>query len=378
MQELDYKKPTILIAGGGTAGHINPALAIAQALVRRRTDWQIIFCGSENGPEKNLVERQGFHFQAISAAPFEFTKPKMLLEAVQAFFRGKKQCSKLMGQYNVFATIGTGGYVAAPLMAAAKALNIPRILHEQNAHPGKATKVMSKGASCVCVSFPNTLESFPRAKKVVLTGNPIDEKFFQDMREDSRQVLGMSKKKRYVLVSGGSLGALTVNLAITDLVTILRRNPSATPYALHLVTGRKYFQEFKDKLRQYSDIVRVSDYIYNMPEEMAAADVVIGRAGAGTCAELAALGKASILIPYPYAKGDHQRKNAEALVSNGAAVLILDQDVSGQMLKQKLDEIFNDEHRLVRMSENARALAQAEAADLIVDELLLLTESAYE
>ena len=124
--------------------------------------------------------------------------------------------------------------------------------------------------------------------------------------------------------------------------------------------------------------MRVSDYIYNMPEEMAAADVVIGRAGAGTCAELAALGKASILIPYPYAKGDHQRKNAEALVSNGAAVLILDQDVSGQMLKQKLDEIFNDEHRLVRMSENARALAQAEAADLIVDELLLLTESAYE
>lgn len=369
MSKIEADKPTIFIAGGGTAGHINPALAIAKQITKSNRYVQIIFCGNKNGPEKNLVEREDFPFIAIEAEPFEYAKPKLFLRAIRAFRNGKKQCLKLFEKYDVKAVVGTGGYVCAPLMAAAKDKSIPRILHEQNAYPGKATRFLSNGAQSVCVSFENTLNSFPRAENVVLTGNPIDQRFFEDRRDEIREHLGMSKHKRYVLVSGGSLGALTINHAITDLVAILKRNPSSTPYAIHLVTGRKYHQEFREKLKPFQDIVQVSEYIYDMPEQMAAADLVIGRAGAGTCAELAALGKPSILIPYPYAKGDHQRKNAEALVSNGAAVLILDQDVTGQLLKQKLDEIFIDESRIQRMAMNAKSLAKEDAAKLIVDEV---------
>lgn len=368
--QLEKNRNLILIAGGGTAGHVNPALAIGQELRKRYPEIQLLFLGSPTGPEKELVEREGFLFYWIDASPFETRNLSFIYNGFKSLFRGIKQCDELLRKYRVIATVGTGGYVSAPLMQAARKRRVPRILHEQNAYPGKATRVMSKDAEVVCVSLPDTVDNFPLAKRVVLTGNPIAEKFFQNYRKDAREELGIGDKERYVLVSGGSLGALTINNAIVDLVSLLKISPSSTPYKIHLVTGRKYHQEFRDKLKDMSSLVKVSDYIFDMPQEMAAADIVIGRAGAGSIFELSAMGKPSILIPYPHAKGDHQYKNAQSLVKAGAAVLVSDQDVSGERLKNILDDLFLHEDKLSYMAKQASTLAKSDAAAKIVDEII--------
>ena len=161
---------------------------------------------------------------------------------------------------------------------------------------------MSGGVACVCISFENTRSYFKSAKKVLLTGNPIAPEFFEDTRAEARERLGIIGKQRYVLATGGSLGSVTINHATSDLAARLYRNPSSTPYKIHLVTGRKHYSEVKEQLEDYGDYLRLSDYVFDMHDQLAAADLVICRAGAGTCAELAAMGKPSILVPYPHAK----------------------------------------------------------------------------
>ncbi len=367
---LDKTCPTVIFTAGGTSGHINPALAVASELRAERPDLQIVFAAREVGMETELIPRAGFPLYYVESVPFEFARPRIFLAAITAYFRGQKQALEMMRQLNVRAVVGTGGYVSAPVVSAGKKLGIPRILHEQNAYPGKSTRSMSKGASAVCVSFENTIEYFPKAQKVVLTGNPIATHFFEDRRDEARERLGIGPKQRYVLATGGSLGAVTLNQAILDLNERLKLHPSSTPYTTHLITGKKRFQEVRQQVNKQDPLLKVSDYVYDMPDQLAAADIVICRAGAGTCSELAAMGKPSILVPYPYAKGDHQTKNAQAMVDRGAAMLIPDQDLKGIELKHLLDELFLNEAKLQAMGEQARSLAQPDASSKIVREIL--------
>lgn len=370
LKELDPSKPCFVVAAGGTAGHINPALAIADEIRRLSPDTQIVFCGNGDGSENELVRRQGYPFYWIEAEPFEFARVEWIIEAVTAYFRGLKQSKELLGRLNVKAVIGTGGFVSAPVISAAKSKGIRFFLHEQNAFPGKSTRSLSRGAACVFISYENTRGAFSKARRVVLTGNPVAARFFEDRRHEARERLGLSDKQRYVVATGGSLGAVTINYAVSDLTARLRLNPSSTPYHINLITGHRYFKEVYKTMKDYKDILTITEYAYDMPDQIAAADLVICRAGAGTCAELAAMGKPSILIPYPHAKGDHQTKNAAAFVENGAAILIADQDVSGQLLKAKIDEVFLNEDKLQAMGAEARALARPDAANRIACEIL--------
>ena len=369
-------KVDFILTGGGTAGHINPALAVGKAILAEQADAKILYCGNKENPESDLAQRAGFNFHHIAAEPFEFSSPSFLWRAVKAFFKGRKEAMAFLKEARPQAILGTGGYVQAPLLAAAKKLHIPYVLHEQNAIPGKSVRLMSGKAQAVCVSFENTLRDFPRAKKTVYTGNPVDPIFFEDRKEALRLAQGMNPKESYVLVTGGSQGALSINTAILNLVSSLATEPALKPYKIHLVTGTRYYDEFKEKFKPYMKQVpiKLSSYVYDMADQMAISDVVIARAGAGTCSELAALHKPSILVPYPYAKGDHQRFNAETLVDRGAAMLIPDQDLDAESLRHTLDDLFNDPTKLYQMGQNAGNLAQKEAAAKIAHEVFLCTE----
>lgn len=369
LKHLDPEKETMVFAAGGTAGHINPALAIAEELHRQKPEIQIVFAGRGGSVENDLVARQGYPFYWIEAAPFG-TSPKAAFRALRALWTGRREAQELLRALKVSAAVGTGGYVQAPVIAAAQSLGIKTFMHEQNAYPGKSVKSFSRKADCVFVSYENTLDAFPKARRVELSGNPIGKGFFEDRRAEARERLGLSEKRRYVVITGGSLGALTLNTAAADLAARLKMNPSAVPYLIHLICGRKHYKAMQEALKDFKGQIKLTEYAFDMPDQMAAADLVICRAGAGTCAELAAMGKPSILVPYPYAAADHQTKNAEAFVDKGAAVLIPDQDVSGQVLKNIIDELFLEPAKLRGMSDAAQALAKPDAASRIVDVIL--------
>ncbi len=375
LASLDRSKPVAIFAAGGTSGHINPALAVAAALAKASPSLQILFLGRHEGLESELVPRAGFPLFFIEAGAFELDL-RYMLGAARAYFSARRDTIELFTLLDVRVVFGTGGFVSAPVMGAANAKKVPLVIHEQNAFPGKATLSAAKGASCICISFENTREDFKRARKVVLSGNPIDDLFFEDRRQEAREKLGIKGKQRYVLATGGSLGASSINRAVTDLALLLERNPSSTPYKLHLITGKKHYKEVKDQLPQGQTAVILSDYVYDMADQMAAADLVICRAGAGTCAEIAALGTPSILVPYPYAKGDHQTKNAAQLVQAGAAILIPDAQLNGQDLRNRLEDLFQSETKLQKMAQAAKSLSQPDAAAIIVREIQEAMEAA--
>ncbi len=375
LRGIDPAKPVALFSAGGTSGHINPALAVAQALAKAAPTLQILFLGRHEGLESELIPRAGFPLYYIEAGAFEMNL-RYLVGASRAYLQTRREVKELTKKLDVRVVFGTGGYVSAPVMSAALSRKIPLVLHEQNAYPGKANLSVAKGAASVCISFESTREDFKGAKRVVLSGNPIAEHFFEDRRQEARDKLGVKGKQRYVLATGGSLGASSINRAVSELALLLERNPSSTPYKLHLITGKKHYQEVKEQLPSGQTSVILSDYVYDMPDQMAAADLVICRAGAGTCAELAAMGTASILVPYPYAKGDHQTKNAAALVDAGAAILVADAGLHGQGLRDILEELFQDEKKLAKMAVAAKALAKKDSADIIVREILTAMEDA--
>lgn len=367
---LDKQKPVLLFGAGGTAGHINPALAVADQIAEMNPDVQLLFCGNLEGPEYDLVRRRGYLFYRVNAGPFELDSLSFMLRAVKCFFQGRREAKQLMKSFNVKGVLGTGGYVMAPVIAAARRLKIKTFIHEQNAYPGKSTRSFAKNTDCVFISYPGTESYFTKAKKVILTGNPVAASFFEDTRNEAREKLGLSPKRRYVVVTGGSQGARTINSAIVDLAAELRRNPSGTPYFIHLITGKAYYSEVSALCRDSQDILRVSEYAYDMQDQFAAADLIVCRAGAGTCAELAAMGKPSILVPYPYAAGDHQNKNAQVFVDQGAAFVIPDQEISGLSLRNKFDELFLHPEKLEYMGSQAKQLAKPDAAREIAAEIL--------
>ncbi len=377
------KSLTIAISGGGTSGHVNPALAIAHGLQKLRPDIDIIFTGSKDGIESELVPRAGFEFIEVAAYPFENT-PADIYKAVRDFWRGTQQCKKLIKKRQVSAIIGTGGYVAGPLLAAAKKLRIPRLIHEQNAFPGRSNRLMSRGADVVCVSYETSVPFFKKAKRVVLTGNPISDKFFNTSKKAARQELELSDDDFLILVTGGSLGARSINRSSIELAQAYaeysKQHKGAQIPKVLLASGKTLYDEGLNMannagLMGYQGL-KIENYLYNMVSYMAAADIVISRAGAIACAELAALGKAAILVPFPFAKGDHQRHNALAFVEKEAGICIDDENLSGACLFKAIEEIRGTSGKLASMEKAAATLASPTAAQDICTEFLTLVPSA--
>jgi UDP-N-acetylglucosamine--N-acetylmuramyl-(pentapeptide) pyrophosphoryl-undecaprenol N-acetylglucosamine transferase len=360
------ENPVVFFAGGGTSGHINPALAIADRLRAVYPAARIVFCGTASGLESDIVPRSGYDFEVIRASGFPRRLNRRLLRAFQDYFAGKRRSLELLRRYRPDVVVGTGGYVCGPVLAAAKQAGIPILIHEQNAFPGQSNRLMSRGADAVCISYPQTAAYFARAKKVVVTGNPVRAEFWQLDPLSARAELGIEPDRNLLLATGGSRGARTINRATVEFV---RLNPGLKARVL-LVCGKELAEETR---RAAADLpperLEIHEYLYDMPLYMAAADLLICRAGAITCAEVAALGKAAVFVPYPYAAADHQTYNARAFTDRGAGLLCPDAELTGAWLSDRVPELLLNDEKRRKINAEVRMMAKPAAVDDIFREL---------
>lgn len=360
-----------IVTGGGTAGHINPAITIADALkefyAAKGEPCEIIFTGRENGLEGELVPKAGYEMKFIEAKPFPMKPSRKMVKAAETLKRGGLECDRIIDEYKPDAVIGTGGYVCAPLLLAAMRKKIPVILHEANAFPGRANKTIGRRASLVLTGFPNLEQDFPKAGKVVFTGNPIRKIMFGNDISECRKKLGLSDDDLLVFAMGGSLGAKTIN----DFIFKAAADPELSKVKFVLSSGKQ--QSLGIDESEIPSNVKVMKYIDEPNVYLCAADISITRAGAVTCAETAAVPSCSVLIPYPYAAHDHQTYNASAFADVGGCVMMSDSDVSEGKLLPVLKDLLKDKDRRMKIRENAAKLAVKDCSERItgaIDELL--------
>ena len=349
----------ILFAGGGTAGHINPALSIANYIKEQDADFEALFIGTKRGLEQKLVPSADYKIKYIDVCGFD---RKNLLKNVSVLIKLQKSKSDTIKILKDFApdwVICTGGYVSGPVMLAAKKLGIPSIIHEQNVYPGLTVRGSERYATYVAVSFSETVEHLKYKNKCVITGNPVRPEILRADKKQAREQLGLSDKP-FVLVFGGSLGAKKINDTMLKMLKMLDGSID-----ILFGTGDRNYAEVRGAIENEGitlpEGVKVVPYINNMSEVMAAADIVISRAGAITVSEIAALKKPSILIPSPNVVRNHQEQNAREFEKNGAAAVITEDCLTAEKLYDTIKCMLNSKEELKKMGENASKLAVTDA-----------------
>ncbi|MGN1098410.1 MAG: undecaprenyldiphospho-muramoylpentapeptide beta-N-acetylglucosaminyltransferase [Clostridia bacterium] len=358
----------ILLSGGGTAGHINPAVAIAKTVVAHEPDSQVLFVGTPNGMEQRLVPREGFGIKSVEVMGL---RRKITLENIKVavnYFTSIRDAGRIIDEFRPDAVVGTGGYVCAPVVKAAFKRKIPTLIHEQNVFPGLAIKMLAKKADVTAISFDET-RNMMQAKNMVLTGNPLRPDLFAETDTDvSRAELGFSDKP-VVLIFGGSLGAEHINSAVAEML-----KAGVKDFNLVAATGEKHYQLFMDSLEgvKLGANIKILPYIYNMNEMLALADLVVARAGAITVSELNALGKASVLIPSPYVAHNHQEYNARYLEKNGAAKVLLEGELSGDALRKAIEDSISNPSELEKMRRCSKKIGICDGGEKIYREIAKL------
>ncbi len=360
----------ILFAGGGTAGHINPALAIAGYVRERQPDAEILYVGKTGGMEERLVPQAGFEFRGISVQGFSRKlTPKGIKDniiTVKKAVAGGRAAKKIIQEFQPDICVGTGGYVSGPVLRAAAKLDVPTVIHEQNAFPGVTNKMLSKHADRVMLAMPAAEKHFKGKPQFVITGNPVRGEILTADKEASRKELGLDERP-VILSFGGSLGARIVNESLADIIV---RSANDGRYQ-HIHAYGQYGKWFPDLLREKgADLEKaknldIREYINNMPVCLAAADVVVARAGAITLSEIQVKGKPSVLIPSPNVAENHQFHNAMALVEKNAAVMIEEKDLTPERLTEEIDRLASNPQRLKEYSENAAKMAVRDAVKRI-------------
>ena len=361
----------VIIAGGGTAGHINPALAIAEVLKKHQPDVDILYVGARGGMECRLIPEAGYRFKAISVKGFQrrLSPTNIARNIKAAVLAGTSQIEarKLINDFQPDLVIGTGGYVSGPVLLCAAKKGIRTVIHESNAFPGMTTKLLSKDVDLVMLAVDKARARLPEAVRCEVVGNPVRQDLLSLNRDECRRKLNLGNRS-LVVSFGGSLGAAPINRAVAE---VMERNRLRQDL-LHIHgTGRVGYDDFlKDlakrginpKLQKNID---VREYLNNMPELLCAADVVISRAGALTVSEIEVAGRASILIPSPYVAENHQFHNAKVLEERGAAIVIEEKDLTGSRLYAELNELLGDPERLRKYSAAAKSGAVPDAAERI-------------
>ena len=344
-----------IITGGGTSGHINPALAIAELLSEDAAlngdTCKILFTGRKIGLEGELVPKAGYDFKDVEALPMPYKPSLKVFKAMSANNRGKKQCLALIDEFKPDCVITTGGYVSAPLIFAAKKKNIPVMIHEANAFPGRANKLFAKGA-LVMTGFPNQESIFSKASKVVYTGNPVRNNMFGRTKEGSREELGIAPDQKLVYTMGGSLGSAT----LTNFIFETAKKPEFKDVRFVISVGKHNSVEITSEVKSLPNL-EIREYIDRPDLYMSAADCSILRAGAVTCAEITATGACAIMVPYPYAAHDHQTYNAHSLADKGAGLVVSDDDVKAGKLEKVLLDLLNDPGRQDKIRKASLSLA---------------------
>ena len=362
----------VLMSGGGTAGHINPALAIAETIQRNIPDAEIMFVGTPAGMESKLVPQAGFAYTAMPVSGFQrkltLENVGRNLEAVRHLLLAGVRAAKIIRDFQPDIAIGTGGYVCGPVLRKAAQMGVPVLVHEANAFPGVTVKMLARYCDCVMLAVEDAKKRISADTEFVVTGNPVRAEVLEYDKARARKELKVDD--RPLIVSfGGSLGARTINKSMLDL---LARSANDGRYQ-HIHGYGKYGRFVLDELKSRGvDLKKcpnldVREYISDMPRVMAAADLVICRSGAMALTEIQALGKAAILIPSPNVAENHQYYNAMAMVDRGAAEIIVEKDITPQLLMDKADRLAGDRAKLQEMSENARKMAILDSRERIFE-----------
>ncbi len=360
----------ILLAGGGTAGHINPALAIAGYIKEKEPQTEILFIGNRDGMEQTLVTKAGFPIKSIVISGFKRNfKPQSIvhnIKTVSRVFTSSKKAKKLIKEFNPDICIGTGGYVSGPVIRTAANMGIPCIIHEQNAFPGVTTKMLSKKVKKVMLAVEDAKKHLDSDVDFVVTGNPIREDILKITKEEARQKLNLDDRP-VVLSFGGSLGARCINEAVAALVARSAEDQKYQHIHAYGQQGTWFPELLKEKgvdINEHKNL-DIRQYIDNMPLCLAACDLVVSRAGAITLSEIQAKGKPAVLIPSPYVAENHQFHNAMALVNKKAASIIEEKDLNEEKLIKVVDDMLLDKELLKEYSENAQAMAITDASERI-------------
>ena len=365
----------VLLAGGGTAGHINPAIAIAQTIRNKCPDAEIIFIGNEGGLEQRLVKGAGFEIKSISIRGFKRSlSPKATAQNIGTVFKAvsaSNKAKKFIKDFNPDICVGTGGYVSGPVIKAAQSLKIPTVIHEQNAYPGVTTKMLSKKAKRVMLAMDAARGRMDRNCNFTLTGNPVRPEIITAHKESARARLGLDSRP-LVVSFGGSMGARKIN---ENLAHIIARSGKDGKYQ-HIHAYGQYGKWFPDLLREQGtdpdkcSNLDIREYIDNMSLCLAAADLAVCRCGAITLSEIEVLGKPSVLIPSPTVAENHQYHNAMALVSENAASVIEEKNLTPEKLTAEIDRLLSDKKLLEEYAKNAKKMAITDANERIYKVIL--------
>jgi UDP-N-acetylglucosamine--N-acetylmuramyl-(pentapeptide) pyrophosphoryl-undecaprenol N-acetylglucosamine transferase len=352
----------IVIAGGGTGGHLYPGIAVARELLRRLPDTVVTFAGTQRGIESRVVPREGFELDVLRSSGLKGTSPAALIRGLALLPLSAVDAWRILSRRRPDVVIGVGGYSSGPVVALAASRGVPTLLLEQNAVPGFTNRRLANVVSAAAVTFESTVGFFGR--RGFVTGNPVRPEFFTDA--DDRAAGGPPR----VLIFGGSQGSHAINVACVAAAPVLAAD--SRRLAITHQTGERDLEWVRDAYTRAGLDARVEPFLFAMHREIKAADLVISRAGATTIAELTAAGKPAVLVPLPTAADDHQRKNAELLREAAAVEVIEEQDLTGERLAARVLELTADAARLAAMSSAARRLARPDAAKLIVDRALEL------
>ena len=353
----------IILSGGGTGGHIMPALAIADEL-KKTEGVEIFYVGKEGSLEEELVQREGIKFYPI---PVEGLPRKKIsaktIHSMWSLSQGMRACGKILKEIKPDVVIGTGGYVCAPVVLKAQQYRIPTVLQEQNAFPGKANRFLAKKASFVALNFKEAKVYFKRKDNLIYTGNPVRQAFLDKISQDKKD----NREEKIVLSFGGSGGQESTNDAIKEII----KSHDKLPFHLIHITGRDYYEEFMEDVEEREDL-EILSFSLEIPNLMDKADVVIASSSAMTLAEISALSKASILIPKAYTAGNHQVFNGKSYESQGASVLIYEEDLTGEKLYAAIEDLLKDDKKRQSMGQCAHRMCNEEAVKEIAKRILEL------
>ncbi|WP_100373291.1 undecaprenyldiphospho-muramoylpentapeptide beta-N-acetylglucosaminyltransferase [Bacillus sp. FJAT-45037] len=350
----------VVVSGGGTGGHIYPALSLIKEIKKQNPNAEILYIGTEKGLESELVTREGIPFKTIHITGFRRKISAENVKTVLRFLKGTRVSKKMLKEFNPDVVIGTGGYVCGPVVYAAAKLGIPSVIHEQNSVPGLTNKFLSKYVNKVAICFDQAAPYFPK-EKVVFTGNPRATEVMNVDAKAGASSVGLDQNKKTVLIVGGSRGAKPINDAFLSVIDEV----SSKDYQILYVTGSVHYDAVLKKVEEAGSPrnVIIKPFIHNMPDVLGAVDLIVARAGATTLAEITALGLPSILIPSPYVTNNHQVKNARSLEEGGAAIVRLENEMSGIRLLEDIDSVLSKKESWESMHQGALKLGVPTAAN---------------
>jgi UDP-N-acetylglucosamine--N-acetylmuramyl-(pentapeptide) pyrophosphoryl-undecaprenol N-acetylglucosamine transferase len=360
----------IIMTGGGTGGHIYPAITIADKIKRKNPEAEFLFIGTIRGLEKDIVPAHGYNIEFITVSGFDRKNILKSIKTIRDLFLGIKQANEIIERFKPDIVIGTGGYVCGPVVRAAHKKGIKTYIHEQNAFPGMTNKMLEKFSDKVFISFAESKKYFKDQNKLILSGNPIRKEFAMQNNPENRKALNISDSDFAVLCFSGSLGSKTINNSIVEAIGKISKDDKLK---IFFITGKSYYESVCESIDKETfkidDKIEILPYTHELFKYMSAADLIISRSGALTISEINALGKASILIPSPYVANNHQFYNAKILADAGCAILIEEKDLLNNKIYDTIMRLKNNKEMLNRMSKVSLEMGMLDAVEIIYENI---------